>query len=412
MLEKEVNKEKNKLPKGVINEEAYRELIKREQELRDSPDRFYHAITADVTFDLFTAYYRLLQKVEASNIADYEVELIKDKAKKLIGERGKLQKYRYAAFKGGGEKFESSRSILDQYKTELLGLFGRFYTVSEVHKVVTIQWGIEISYLAVENFRKKHLDLIQVEQDKYVKDWSGLKLVYKKSRLNEYSELYEDRKIKYEETKHREDYRLLLQTLEAIRKEIEGDRLTVDGGLEINIQQTIDLHIQQDLLRSLNILQFIIVRVAVRMGINQSFLMERLEKSYYAKFTGIKTPDNNRNIDEIYYPSRELYDFNKIKILTQDAQIIEEEKKDKLPELKEESKNVRNALLEALLKRKKVIIENEKKIENSGFGDKKNAVSIKHRRNSLAKNGLQTSNIKEKPPKKKSKKKYGSKKQK
>lgn len=412
MLEKEVNKEKNKLPKGVINEEAYRELIKREQELRDSPDRFYHAITADVTFDLFTAYYRLLQKVEASNIADYEVELIKDKAKKLIGERGKLQKYRYAAFKGGGEKFESSRSILDQYKTELLGLFGRFYTVLEVHKVVTIQWGIEISYLAVENFRKKHLDLIQVEQDKYVKDWSGLKLVYKKSRLNEYSELYEDRKIKYEETKHREDYRLLLQTLEAIRKEIEGDRLTVDGGLEINIQQTIDLHIQQDLLRSLNILQFIIVRVAVRMGINQSFLMERLEKSYYAKFTGIKTPDNNRNIDEIYYPSRELYDFNKIKILTQDAQIIEEEKKDKLSELKEESKNVGNVLLEALLKRKKVIIENEKKIENSGFGDKKNAVSIKHRRNSLAKNGLQTSNIKEKPPKKKSKKKYGSKKQK
>jgi hypothetical protein len=219
---------------------------------------------------------------------------------------------------------------------------------------------MEIGYQVIERFRVENLEAIQAEQDKYVKDWSGLKLVYKKSRLDEYSGLYEDRKIRYEESHHRDDYRLLLQTLESIRKEIEGDRLTVDGAVEVNVQQTINVHIQQDLLKNLNILQFIIARVAVRMGRSQTFLMERLEKSYYSKFTGIAIPDNNRDTDEIFYPSRELYDFNKI--IANNAALVEDVQP--IVEVKEEVKQKGNALLEALLKRKKVIIESEKRISS------------------------------------------------
>lgn len=387
---KEEIKEEKPVPEGVVNKEAYKELLLREKELRESPDRFYEAKTAEYTFDFWTAYVFLLKQITISKVADYEADIIKTKAKAFIGRKGQLQRYRWAAFKGGGSKYENIHSILDHYKAQLICLFGRFYTNEEVHKIATTQWNLDVAFTTIERFRRNHLDLIQVEQDKYVRDWSGLKLVYKKSRLDEYSYLYEDRKIKYEETKHRDDYRLLLQTLDAIRKEIEGDRLTVDGGLEVSIQQTIDIHIQQDLMKNLNILQFIIARVSARLGLDQSFLMGRLEKSFYAKFTGIVQPDTSN--DEIYYPSRELYDFNRIKI--ENAKIIEEHKNlnENLPVLKEESKDVSNALLNALLKRKKVIVESEKRSDIDVSATKEGLIKPKFKAGSLKKRNMNSNN--------------------
>jgi hypothetical protein len=285
-------KEELVIPDNVVNVDAYKELIKRKTEVENDPSRFYEAKTAEFTFDFFTSYTNILRYIEVNHIEDYEAEVIKTKAKAYKGLYGRLNKLRWDAFKG--DRSINKSNMLDFKKSELLGLFGRFNTMTEVHKIITTEWHLDVAYSTIERFRKDNLEAIQAEQDKYVKDWSGLKLVYKKSRLDEYSGLYEDRKVRYEQSHNRDDYRLLLQTLEAIRKEIEGDRLTVDGSMEVNVQQTINLHIQQEVLRNLNILQFIIARVATRTGVDQTFLMQRLEKSYYAKFTGFADPDNNR----------------------------------------------------------------------------------------------------------------------
>jgi hypothetical protein len=175
--------------------------------------------------------------------------------------------------------------------------------------------------------------------------------------LDEYSQLYEHRKTRYEETNNREDYKLLIQTLEAIRKEVEGDRLTVDGGIEINVQQNIQMHINQQVFRELNILDFIVAKVSARVGVNPQKLMYSLENSYYAKFTGFKRPDNNRDTDEIHYPSRELYDFDMIRTKATEAKIIEEQ-----PKVVEETPEIKNNLMEALLKKKREIVERERNI--------------------------------------------------
>jgi hypothetical protein len=361
-------------PSLVKNKDAYNELLMKEKELENDPERFYKSNTIDFTFDLLVPYIKINKQVKENNIPEYEAAIILKKSKEFTSRYFKLNKLRFEAV-GGKNEFGERFTVLDARKAELIGLFGKFNTLAETHKIVTTEWGLNISYSNLEKFRANNLDTIQAEQDKYVRDWSGLKLVYKRGRLDEYSGLYEDRKIRYDETHNRDDYKLLLQTLEAIRKEIEGDRLTVDGSLEVNVQQTINLHVQQDLLKNLNILQFIIARVAVRMGKSQSVLMERLEKSYYAKFSGILPPDNNINTDEIYYPSRELYDFNKIKAAN--ATVIEDVQP--LPEVKEEIKQQGNALMEALLKRKLAIIESEKKLASVPDGSAKKIIKRKRK---------------------------------
>lgn len=367
--------------KVVINKQYYDEYIHKKQELLDDESRFYYAKTDDVKFDFWQPYSYTCFLIRKSNIEDYEVKIIEEKAKEYQGKRNRLSKLKFLAYKSGNNDESTYKGILNPYTAQLLGLFGKFNSVPEVHKIITTQWGLPCSFETVEKFRNNNYELILTEQDKYVKDWSNLKLVYKKSRLDEYSGLYENRKIKYDETQNREDYKLLLQTLEAIRKEVEGERLTLDGNLEVNVQQTINLHIQQDVLKNLNILQFIIARVAVRLGLDSAFLMQRLQKSYYSKFTGFEKPDNNRNTDEIYYPSRELYDFDRIEI--ENAKIVEEEQQVvlPLPEVKEEIIEVKNNLLEVLLRKKREAIEMEKKLTEVQPGNV--VIKKKQKRNNL-----------------------------
>lgn len=362
------------IPEGVVNVSAYKTLIAEEAKLKNDLKRYYNAKTADFTLDLHTPYAILLRQIDIHGISEEEGEIILKKAKEVISKRSLLGKYRRAAFKGN--PYLGKMSLLEPKKEELVALFGSFHSITEVHKIITVDWGLDMTYQAVERFRNANLEVIQVEQDKYVKDWSNLKLVHKRGRLDELTNLYEGRKQRYEETRSKEDYRLLLQTLEAIRKEIEGDRLTVDGGIEVNVQNTINLHIQQDILRNVNILQFIIARVAVRMSLNPVNLMQRLEKSYYAKFTGFALPDNNMNTDEIYYPSREMYDFTKINNSVEEAVVVEE-----LPKVSEDIEKVSNDLKSIVLRKKRELIESEKRINEAGIGNTK----IKPRRKKVIK---------------------------
>lgn len=341
------------IPNNVINKNAYLELIEADKRLQHNPNRYYRAKTAEVIFDFYQGHIKTHQLLKKHDIEDYEAEIIREKSKEFMRMKSSLNRYRNRAFKG--EK--KGKGALDDFKDEVLGLFGRMYSISEVHKVITVEWGFKVSLETVSGFHLCHLNEIQAEQDRYIRDWSGLKLVHKKSRLDEYSQLYEHRKVRYEETNSREDYKLLIQTLEAIRKEVEGDRLTLDGGIEINIQQNIQMHIHQQVFRELNILDFIVAKVSARVGVDPKRLMYSLENSYYAKFTGFKKSDNNRDTDEIHYPSRELYDFNLIKTKAEDVRVIKEK-------IVEETPEVKNNLMQALLKKKREIVERELKVNS------------------------------------------------
>jgi hypothetical protein len=86
----ENNESSLEIPANVINIPAYKELIRREAELKANPDRFYHAKTADVTIDLLSGYRGILKQIKSNKIAEYEADIIERKAKEFTGARSRL----------------------------------------------------------------------------------------------------------------------------------------------------------------------------------------------------------------------------------------------------------------------------------------------------------------------------------
>ena len=57
--------------------------------------------------------------------------------------------------------------------------------------------------------------------------------------------------------------------------------------LDVNIEVTIQNHIQKEILRTINLKEIILGRVAARMNYDPKKLVAGLHNSYYAKFVDI-----------------------------------------------------------------------------------------------------------------------------
>lgn len=249
---------------------------------------------------------------------------------------------------------------------EILDLFGKMYSGQEVHRIITTEWELpNVKYDFVLKFQRENLDTIATLKNEYQKDISSVRLIHKKSRLEELSELYQGRRVKYSETESRADYDLLLKTIEQIRRESEGQVLTINGQIKIEHEVAIQDHITSEIMKHININDLIISRLCSRIGVNPKLILYRLHNSYYKKFTGF-LPSEKGNRKEIIYPSQIVYDFNRIKELSnevaiQDAEYIEE---DKL-ESPEESSNLKNLLVKKIQERKREIDSQNTHIKNT-----------------------------------------------
>ena len=72
--------------------------------------------------------------------------------------------------------------------------------------------------------------------------------------------LYNDTKQAYENTKNKEDRKFLKELLEAIKREVEGDLIRIEGDLQVNIEATLNLHIYQEIYKKLPINEIIMTR--------------------------------------------------------------------------------------------------------------------------------------------------------
>jgi hypothetical protein len=201
---------------------------------------------------------------------------------------------------------------LELRESEILYLFYKWHNIEEVHRIITMDWDIKrvpVGYIT--KFFIKHKAVIDKERLKYQDDVMGVRMAHKRSRLDELSELYRSKKGEWAETKHRADYDALLKTIDQIRREVEGERLTING--EIKVQHEIELqnHINNNILRTLNINDIIIGRLCARLKVNPKYIIYRLHTSYYAKFTGF-SPVENIEEEEITYPSQIVYDFDRL----------------------------------------------------------------------------------------------------
>ena len=100
--------------------------------------------------------------------------------------------------------------------------------------------------------------------------------------------------------------------LQDIRKEIEGDKIIIEGNFDINIEGAVNDHLQNEVLKNISIRDLIIGRVAARVGSNPALLVYYLTRSYYKRFSGTIGPIEDAEYESIQYPNDAGYDFQMI----------------------------------------------------------------------------------------------------
>ena len=86
-----------------------------------------------------------------------------------------------------------------------------------------------------------------------------------------------------------------------------------NGKIQVDIEHTLTVQIQQEMIKGFNITAYIVSRLAGKLNVNPIFLLSRLANSHYAKFTGFKGATRDEMTeDEIYSPTSIAYDWEKI----------------------------------------------------------------------------------------------------
>lgn len=246
---------------------------------------------------------------------------------------------------------------------EVLELYGRMFTPREVHEVVVRDFGMMISLEAVVKFREEHLEDITARIENFQRDFKDIRLAVKRGRLEELVYLYERTKNKHTVTENNQDRDFMLKLLEQVRKETEGDILKIEGTFEHKVEASINLHLREEVLDTINISQIVLGRIASRMNISGERLIAQLNDSHYSKFNAmVDGVVVDAEYEDLTYPSSHNYDFDAIKtsyevITKEDAsykeKIAQEQKKAiENASVKVDGRTIKERLLDKLEKDK------------------------------------------------------------
>ena len=357
-------KKKLEIPDGVTDKASYLKYLKyakhpllNEEKMQTCSDgteinlaSFPHIITKKIAHLPVKEQNELLEKKDEYASINNKATALKRKA---FGDKmGR-------AAKGG---------VLVQRQAELIEYFGRMFTVEEMVKHINEEWGMPIKKQAVEKFRREHAVEIEKKIEMFKSSYSDIRLGVKRSRLEELVWLYGKAKDKYKDTLSREDYKMLLTTLEAIRKEAEGDRLTIDGKVDISYEAEVNMHLRDEVFKTLNLKEIIIARVAARMNVNPVKLIFSLNQSFYSAFSNVlgDFDENEAQSTALTYPSQMNYNFEKIQKYhvqrdkeVEDAVVVEEEKNDKDVE---KGKEMKETLAEKIKRKREAMKKTEANI--------------------------------------------------
>lgn len=370
------DKKENKinLPPGV-DEILYKEYWEYKEVIEKHELRWYQC-QGGHKFDLMMSMASLWKQKNKFEVSEEEYELVK--AQKLMYKPllEELLKKREAAFGKQIENHKEEKAIIEnelqglsqdafQKKTEILELFGKFYRVEEVFKIIKDEWKIKVPYAGLQFFYRANIDIIEELKRDYENSVPDVRLGKRRSRLDELTFIYSRIKTKFLAYESREDAKMLQSLLESIKKEVDGD-LVINGKLQVDIEHSINIQVQNQMLKDLNISALIVAKLAGRLNINPIFLLSRLSNSYYSKFTGFGHANRQEMVeDEIYYPSGIAYDWNNIIIAN--AESNEEDKNSQnLGEIQEaeivEVMSIKDRILAELKEKQKLVEQSHNEI--------------------------------------------------
>lgn len=202
-----------------------------------------------------------------------------------------------------------STKMLARKQAEIIELFGRYFSTTEVLEIVVKDWGIPVSRVTLERFLNEHNEIIREKRELFKQSYSDVRLGYKRSRLDELSWIYKKLKNKYIENESREELRLMLQTIKQIKEEVEVETLNLNISGNVSVDHMVNIHVKNELNVVNNISLLVINKIANKQQIDPNVLIHRMNTSFYKKYIN----GENVNVDSTKLPSVEEYDFERIK---------------------------------------------------------------------------------------------------
>lgn len=275
----------------VINKEAHEKyLALRENPIFDEGGRFIQTSNPNVSIDPLSTHEKISEQVKVLPKDELPSILAKVKGHKSCISR--LETLKSQAFGVQVAVMEDSSQsvvvarVINERAAELITLFGKLYTLKEIHEKVNVEWGYAVTERALRNFRKKHLSKIDEEKTLWRNDISHLRLAHKPSRIEELMELYASAKRKWAVSNSQQDFDNCLKCLKMLNHETAKQEIDISANVIHSFEKTIQPHIASEILgrRSLN--DIIVTRVAEQLGVSSLYMMKVLGDSYYSKFTG------------------------------------------------------------------------------------------------------------------------------
>lgn len=355
-------------PKGVINKQDYDNYLIFSKQWKEHIQRFYEIKSKKIKLDLAQSPEKINELITPLKLSKAEIELIEKINKEIYFLVQKSILFKKRAFGNVLVNLTENGFLPDEVAGStpiIIELAGRFYRAEEIHQVLCEDMEItSVSIYQIKNIIKENITKIKELQEQFKKDYSDIRLGYKRSRLEELQYIYNKRKSIYDKSNSREDEKSLITLLDSIKKEIQGD-LVINGTLNLQIEDQANIYAKNEMLKNLNISMYIISRLAGKMNINPLMILSRLAHSRYAQFTGFGEQGLSPSAltDEIPYPSQILYDWNKIEEQNQ-LIVASEEKESKLPNIdKSNILSVKEKLLEKLNIAKKPLEKGKENIQ-------------------------------------------------
>lgn len=332
-VEKDYSKasEDFKYPKGVVNTDDYNKYLVYKEKWENHPQRFYKKKIKDkrIEIDLASSKDKVKSILDSSSLSQKEKDEILKINNEIILLIQTAVLHKKRAFGDNRVLLTEAGFVADELSGVtpiILDLSGRFYKPEEIHRVLCEDFEItSVTVNQIKNVVKDNLSKIKSLQEEYQKDYSDVRLAYKRSRLEELQQMYNNRKSQYNKNYNREDEKALLGLLESIKKEIQGD-MVINANVNLQIEEKSNFFIEQEMLKSLNISMFVLARICGRMNVNPNLVLSRLAHSRYAQFSGYseKGLSPTAATDPIDYASNIVYNWPQIE--AQNEERVKEEK--------------------------------------------------------------------------------------
>lgn len=309
------NMTKIEIPQDVIDKQAYmRYIAYSNHPLLKNP---IYVTPEGEEINLAMLIHYLRRKIEHLPPKEQEIILdLKTKYMQIVQKKNVASGMAWGRIGKPKKKTPSQKEMENKAKqaleNDIITLLGRMFSINEVVKILVEDNGLVVTTAQVKDIMARNLVIIERKREEFRNKVTDVRLYNKRPRLEELAWMYSKMKMRYITLNSVEAYNAMLRTLEQLRKEAEGDILSVRGAIDVNLNVELQAHIQKEILKTINLKEIILGRIAARMNYDCDKLIAGLHNSYYNRFVQISGDYDPNAENDMQYPSLVNYDFAEI----------------------------------------------------------------------------------------------------